>query len=394
MKIFRIVAALLSAALLTGCSGGSVYSNYRELEQLMVIQTMGFDWADGGVRLSVSSGSDSAGGGGGNAQGGTEQSGSSSVARLSAQAASFTLAKEKMQDYSAREDLFFSHTAYIAVGGESAAMSVTPFLDYIERSTDLRLDIPLFIVTNASAAELVLGAGGETYDATSVLRSLERNIILRGDGVLFSAAEVVSSLDTNGCALITAVRSVKADEAVKEAKAQELTAIPDGFVVIKSGRSVGSVPVEYAKGVNVLQNKAGPSSVELNVGDETVTVQLDKCTCRIEPCFDGGVFAGLDVKIRLHAALSEAAGSVDARSLSRALANEVRLWVTQVLDISKSLECDFLQLGSLLERKEPRRLSGMSAGLSEQLRDIYYNVGVEAEVDRSFDVDLEAGNED
>lgn len=387
MKIFRIAAVLLLAALLTGCSGGSIYSNYRELEQLMVIQTMGFDWAPGGVRLSASSGSDSAGGGG-SSQSGAEQSGSASVARLAAEAPSFTLAKEKMQDYSAREDLFFAHTAYIAVGGESAQKSVMPFLDYIERSTDLRLDIPLFVVTGGTASELVLGAGGETYDATSVLRSLERNIMLRGDGIIFSAAEVVSSLDTNGCALITAVRSVKADKAVKEAQAAELTAIPDGFAVIKNGRAVGSVPVDCAKGVNVLQNKVGPSSVKLRIGNDTATVQLDKCACRITPVFGGGRLVGLDVKITLSAALSETTGSVGVQELSRALADEVKLWVTQVLDISRELECDFLQLGRVLERMQPQRLHGASSGLSERLRDIYYNVGVEAEVDRSFDVGL------
>lgn len=96
MKIFRIAAVLVLAALLTGCSGGSIYSNYRELEQLMVIQTLGFDRTSGGVRLSASSGSES----------GAEQSGSAGVARLAAEAPSFTLAEEKMQDYSAREDLF------------------------------------------------------------------------------------------------------------------------------------------------------------------------------------------------------------------------------------------------------------------------------------------------
>ena len=105
MKIFRIAAVLVLAALLTGCSGGSIYSNYRELEQLMVIQTLGFDRTSDGVRLSASSGSDSAGGGGGG-ESGAEQSGSAGVARLAAEAPSFTLAEEKMQDYSAREDLF------------------------------------------------------------------------------------------------------------------------------------------------------------------------------------------------------------------------------------------------------------------------------------------------
>lgn len=108
MKIFRIAAVLVLAALLAGCSGGSIYSNYRELEQLMVIQTLGFDRTPGGVRLSASSGSDSAGGGGGS-ESGAEQSGSASVARLAAEAPSFSLAEEKMQDYSAREDLFCAH---------------------------------------------------------------------------------------------------------------------------------------------------------------------------------------------------------------------------------------------------------------------------------------------
>lgn len=388
MKLTRIIAVVCLAALLSGCSGGSVYSNYREIEQLMVIQTMGFDYAESGVRLSASSGSDSAGGGGGgNAKGG-EQGGSAQVARLSAEAESFSLAKERMQDYSAREELYFAHTSYIAVGGESAKKSVMPFFDYIERSTELRLDIPLFVVTNGAASELVLGAGGESYDATSVLRSLERNLTLRGDGVIYNAAQIVTALDTNGCALISAVKAVKADESVKEAKQSELTAIPDGYTVIKNGKAVGSIPIEYARGVNILQNKVGPSSVELDTDGTRATVQLDKCSCDINPVFDGEHLAGLEIQITLTAALSETADSIETQKLSRALANTAKLWVTKVLGISQSLECDFLQLGSVLERKEPERLAGMSSDLSESLPSIYYNVGVEAEVNRSFDVGL------
>ena len=49
-------AALLMSVLLalTGCSGGSIYSNYRDIAQLLVVRTMGFDSSDsGGVTLSV-----------------------------------------------------------------------------------------------------------------------------------------------------------------------------------------------------------------------------------------------------------------------------------------------------------------------------------------------------
>ena len=41
-NLIRIIALILCLATLTGCSGGSLYSNYRELEQLTVIETMGF----------------------------------------------------------------------------------------------------------------------------------------------------------------------------------------------------------------------------------------------------------------------------------------------------------------------------------------------------------------
>ena len=158
--------------------------------------------------------------------------------------------------------------------------------------------------------------------------------------------------------------------------------------MIKNGKAVGSIPIEYARGVNILQNKAGPSSVELDTDGTRATVQLDKCSCDINPVFDGEHLAGLDIQITLTAALSETADSIETQKLSRALANTAKLWVTKVLGISQSLECDFLQLGSVLERKEPKRLAGMSSDLSESLPSIYYNVGVEAEVNRSFDVGL------
>lgn len=43
-------AALLMSVLLalTGCSGGSIYSNYRDIAQLLVVRTMGFDSSDSG----------------------------------------------------------------------------------------------------------------------------------------------------------------------------------------------------------------------------------------------------------------------------------------------------------------------------------------------------------
>ncbi len=42
----KLVSLLLALAMMPGLAGcGSVYSNYREMEQLLVLQTMGLDSA-------------------------------------------------------------------------------------------------------------------------------------------------------------------------------------------------------------------------------------------------------------------------------------------------------------------------------------------------------------
>ena len=115
MKKLICFICAASLVLLSGCSGGSIYTNYREIEQLMVIQTMGFDKSPDGITLSVSTG---------NSDSGT--SSGSTTAHMSASAKTISLAEDRLRDYSASEELFFAHTSYIAIGEACARSSLTP----------------------------------------------------------------------------------------------------------------------------------------------------------------------------------------------------------------------------------------------------------------------------
>ena len=53
-KVKKVCCLLLLAALLTlsGCSRtGSVYANFRAVEDLQLVQTFGFDWKDGEITI-------------------------------------------------------------------------------------------------------------------------------------------------------------------------------------------------------------------------------------------------------------------------------------------------------------------------------------------------------
>ena len=162
-KLIAILCALGVAVLSAGCSGGSIYSNYRDIAELMIVQTLGFDsMPDGGVTVSVSAeGSSGAG----------SEDGSKKPERLSASAASLTEAQDELQHYSGGLQLFFGHTAYFLLGAQVLSSDTTQFFDCIERDTAFRLSIPVFAVSSGSTSELILGAGDEERDATKLMHA-------------------------------------------------------------------------------------------------------------------------------------------------------------------------------------------------------------------------------
>lgn len=349
MKKLLCIISAAALFLLSGCSGGSIYTNYREVEQLMVIQTMGFDRSPDGITLSVSTG---------NSGGGTSTD--TTTARMSAAAKTISLAQDTLRNYSASEELFFAHTSYIAIGEDAAKAGLSPYLDYISRSVSLREGTPIFIIVGSDAKKLVLGAGGKEYDATNVLKSLERNIKLRGDLQIFSAADISASINRRDSCLVTAIKCAKAKDVIKGAADDELTAIPEGYAVIKGGKMVGLLSLDTARGVSILQNKLKSCYTELSSDGQNVAVLMDKSDCEIDS-------ERREINIKLSATLAEAMGEVQIENLNLALKKAAEGWVNAALDASEIYGCDFIGI------EKPDYAS--------------YNINVSAEVGRSFDIE-------
>ena len=372
----KFIAALCALSLMltaSGCSGGSIYSNYRDIAELLVIQTLGFDLSDAGVRLSVSAE--------GSTGAGKDNEGKTPV-RLSVDAQSMTEAQDALQHYSGGLRLFFGHTAYIVLGENVLNTDTAQFFDCIERDAAFRLCIPVF-AASGSASELVMGAGADEHDATRLMRAVTENLRLRGDAHIFTAAEIVSALDSNGAALICAVKAVPADTIDPDAAEGEMAIVPDGYTIINNNKAAGHIPMELARGVSLILNEAG--SLPVVVGN--ATLQIDRSSCELEPVFGDGL-EGVAININISASLAEARGDFDPGELTREFEAEARSWVEDVLELQKSSACDFLYLGSALEIRHPQRLRGASENFALIAPGLDFTVRVTADLDRSFHLDL------
>lgn len=372
----KFIAALCALSLMltaSGCSGGSIYSNYRDIAELLVIQTLGFDLSDAGVRLSVSAE--------GSTGAGKDNEGKTPV-RLSVDAQSMTEAQDALQHYSGGLRLFFGHTAYIVLGENVLNTDTAQFFDCIERDAAFRLCIPVF-AASGSASELVMGAGADEHDATRLMRAVTENLRLRGDAHIFTAAEIVSALDSNGAALICAVKAVPADTIDPDAAEGEMAIVPDGYTIINNNKAAGHIPMELARGVSLILNEAG--SMPVVVGN--ATLQIDRSSCELEPVFGDGL-EGVAININISASLAEARGDFDPGELTREFEAEARSWVEDVLELQKSSACDFLHLGSALEIRHPQRLRGAAENFALISPGLDFTVRVTADLDRSFHLDL------
>ena len=371
-RLSRLPAAVLALSLLTGCGGGrGVYSNYRPLEELQLVETLGIDAGEGGVLLSASAGTGAAGDG----------------AVLSARAKALVPGMEALQDRAVRGQVFFAHTQYLVLGQAYAENGVAELFDYVERDIHTRMGTGLFVLRDAAASALVTGAGAD-WDVSGVLSSVRRETAARGDSHVYDLRETAVALSEYGAALICALRLVGTEGGVYDA-APGLSAVPAGYGVLKDGRLVGFLDGEEACAASLLRGTLGAQTRLLWEGSGgAVTVEL-RCPRPEIRCRHGedGTLA-LEIAAKPEAVVAAAGGAaavLDAgapEAMAAALDAALREEITGVVRRAQAMDADFLALGRAL------RLGGVDPKSlpPDWLRTLSVRVSVDSTLTRSYDM--------
>lgn len=367
MKIRAAAAIALCALLLSGCGDGGLISGYRDIASLLTVQAVGIDYSENGVILSVC------------ASGGEENKPSLS---LSCSAPTLAAAQEKLQSYAGGRELFYGHAAYYVLGESVLWDGVGTVLDGIERNEALRLNTSVFAVPDGSAQDLLLASGGDE-GAAKLLSALVERSRKTGGPVIFTALELAAAFDENGAGLVCAVKGSPSDEAYPDAEG-ELAIVPDGYIIINKGETAGRIPEEESGAVSLLLGRARTETVTLG-GTE---LRLEETRHGVSPVFGDAGLSGLEVSVKLSAALLETDGKAKLDELETRLADEVREDVLSVLRRSREAHCDFLHLGAALEMREGERLRGAGESLGAVLGGMELSVSVTAEITHSFLIDL------
>ena len=377
-KLAPLIALVTAIACLTGCGRSSLYTNYRDLEQIQVIQALGVDRSGPeSLRLSVASGADVGG---------------RAPTILSIREASISAAMEQLQEYAPRETLYFAHTQFLLLGEDTAKSGIAEFLDYIQRNPQMRTDVELFVVRGSTAETMITRSGDGTHDAADELHALLRDLERQNGSQVFSATDVSRRLAESGAALIHAIVPAES-EGVNFSGGGGLFMLSAGYGVLRGDQLIGYILGDAAKGVELLDHKLTGGPVSVRAGENgLVTLKLTGGETSIKPLWNAdGSLRALQVEAKLQAAVAElenpelSAAENFTGTVAELLSARAAGWLDRVLRFSAAQNADFLGLGQQLRRMYPQRFAAMPRPWQDTLPELDFEISVKTTIEHSYD---------
>lgn len=362
MKRFKKQLALLIVILampaLTGCN--TVYSNYRELQQLLVIQTLGLDKSHGGVTVSMAAAAEANG---------------TAPKQICAQGGTIATAIDRAYRQSYEQEIFFSHANHLLIGEQAAEDGIDSFLDYLCQSATLRIDMPLYIVTGGTANEAVTKVGDDERGISEVMESVKETFASPSNSHVFTVADTVKNLQRYGSALTCAVAVTESSETSGADGETTFTAAPSGYAVIRDGRLCKLLSYDQGLAIGLMLGSVPIRTIEVkDMYGKASTLEIETGSADIKPIWaeDGGL-QGLELKVEVEADLIESGtagsdlGADYLNHLTAQLEASLSEQISQLLKTSRSLRADFLGLAGSVERSSPERYAALTQSFPELL---------------------------
>ncbi len=371
MKKFLLTLLLLwLAPLLSGCAG--LYAERREVERLRLVETMGLDPAPDGLWMSLCSS-------------GTREEDPSCY---SGAGSSLSDALDRLRSRSAEEELFCGHLQHILVGQDYARQGMESLLSAVCRSSDLRLDLPVWMILNGTAREAVCEAGDEENGVPALLSALQQD--REGAGVLSAAGAILRDLERQGSSLVRALELQPSSEEGGEG----LSLVPAGYGVLVGGQLRAQISPENGAAAELLTDSLRPCVMTIRDGrGRAVTLELLGGSSGLSPIWgEDGALNGLEITIRVRAVVLEIEGCsqvADPRCLAELRARmeaELSCRAGEVISLSRELKGDFLSLGKRVELGSPIRGRGLGEGLGPLLPELPIRLILQGELLRSNDI--------
>lgn len=373
MKIIKLTLLVCGLISLCGCRQNRLFANYRELDHTELIQTIGLDKSEGEAHVTVATG--------------VSESGAFTI--FTGKAATISKALAEIHTFPTKKFLFLGHTHNILIGSDMLH-DMLECLDFLERSVDMRLDTPFFVVRGCTAKEMMRQAKVGDAGVTELLQPLTDESSLGSDNHVFTTKEIISVLTAEGYALAYAVQLTTDQDKISEGEAN---IIPAGYAVIRHGGVIGYIDYEDCLGVNLLINRAVNGIIPLSDGKGGfVSVSLATSGSKVKGNFDGNNLKNIQIDINISANIEQVQNDLDISDpaviemLEKELSQTINDYCASALKASRELQTDFLGLGKRVSVADPLKFEKAVDDWNKVFPQMPVKIKIDALIERTYDI--------
>lgn len=222
--------------------------------------------------------------------------------------------------------------------------------------TQLRSDLPLFVVKGDSAAKAVIQSGDEKQGIHDILEAVLRNCEAQGMGFPFTCGDIGSYSAEYGSALACALTVTPTKDIDPKAEDDRITPIAAGYGIIDYGALADFLSTEASRGVNLLINETGTAPMTLRLDGQPVSLHIDGCKIELQPTVTNRKNISqlkVNAEIKINVAETKEGHHIDHPHLEQELSNTIRQWIEELLLAMRTTECDFLGIGHRIAMEYP-----------------------------------------
>lgn len=369
----RAFAAMTLAALclsLTGCGGQSWLPEGRELENMVLMRTLGVDKSEEGVMVTAAS---------------AEQSGGEQPAVVYSHSAGTVSAACLAMQSRGSAYIFYGHVGQLLAGEELAAAGLEEALGYVERDIEMRLDTEFYVVRGGNASDAITALSESGTSASERLESMAEDAGLMAASMPRTVRELLS--DTARCgATFAPALTLTGEEGDYDLAA-------DGYALLKDSTLIGFADGDAALGINLLLGRVEADVVECPMAQGTAALRVVGAQTKISPVFEKGALTGLTVKCAVDASVAQGPENLDLehspeeqKALETALAQTERERIVAALTLFQTLDADCLDLCRKAGMSAPWRWAALQEQWGEAFSTLPIRVEVTASIRRGYDV--------
>ena len=327
----RVFVCLMAAGilLLSGCGRGLPQS--REMDDMVLMRTMGVDAGEQPGELLVTFSSNR------RAKGLQAQEQPPLV--LSARSGSIGGACLAVQGQS-DSYVFYGHVDQLLLGEGLARQSgIVEALEYFSQDESLGLGAQGWLIREGSARDAI--RSGEEKGVDDRLTTLQEDSRMGSAGLTRTVGEVLTDLLEQQCAFLPGLQvSGQENGTLSEA----------GYGVLKEGKLVGWLTGEQARGLELARERPGAELYEMN----GAVVRVDTANLTCVPVVRNGQVEGLELELRLTARLEEGdKAALNREALEREVARQGERRVKAAVEQLQQWNADCLGLGLMAGASRP-----------------------------------------